>query len=240
MSEFVTFVKVGATCLILSMIEDRHTILRDLSLEQPIKAFREISMDPFGDGHCKVRLANGREMTALELQEEICGRVEAYVIKRDIPGDQLEALRLWRGVLTQLRVDPLALADRLDWVAKYSLIEALRAKENLPLTDPKVQLIDLLYHDTDPQRGLYHRLASKGNLIRMVDESRVQAAVTQAPETTRARMRGAFVRRAKEKNRDFTVDWVHLKLNDQVQRTVLMKDPFKSHDDRFDRLLNSL
>ena len=240
MSEFVTFVKVGATCLILSMIEDRHTILRDLTLEQPIKAFREISMDPFGDGHCKVRLANGREMTPLELQEEICERVEAYVVKREIPADQLEALRLWRGVLEQLRVDPLALADRLDWVAKFSLIEALRAKENLPLTDPKVQLIDLLYHDTDPQRGLYHRLAAKGNLIRMVDESRVQAAVTQAPETTRARMRGAFVRRAKEKNRDFTVDWVHLKLNDQVQRTVLMKDPFKSHDDRFDRLLNSL
>jgi len=143
-------------------------------------------------------------------------------------------------VLTQLRLDPLVLADRLDWVAKYALIESLRAKENLPLTDPKVQLVDLLYHDTDPQRGLYHRLAAKGNLIRMVDEARVQAAVTQAPETTRARMRGAFVRRAKEKNRDFTVDWVHLKLNDQVQRTVLMKDPFKSHDERFDRLINSL
>jgi proteasome accessory factor A len=240
MSEFATFVKVGTTCLILSMIEDRHTVLRDLTLEQPIKAFREISMDPFGEGNCKVRLANGREMTPLELQEEICERVEAYVVKRDIPSDQLEALRLWRGVLTQLRIDPLVLGDRLDWVAKFSLIEALRAKENVPLTDPKVQLIDLLYHDTDPQRGLYHRLAAKGNLIRMVDESRVQAAVTQAPETTRARMRGAFVRRAKEKNRDFTVDWVHLKLNDQVQRTVLMKDPFKSHDERFDRLLNSL
>ncbi|MEI8147895.1 MAG: Pup--protein ligase [Actinomycetes bacterium] len=240
MSEFATFVKVGASCLILSMIEDRHTILRDLTLEQPIKAFREISMDPFGDGHCKVRLANGREMTALELQEEICERVEAYVVKREIPSDQLEALRLWRGVLTQLRLDPMVLADRLDWVAKYRLIEALRTREQLPLTDPKIQLLDLLYHDTDPQRGLYHRLAAKGNLIRMVDESVVQSAVTQAPETTRARMRGAFVRRAKEKNRDFTVDWVHLKLNDQVQRTVLLKDPFKSHDDRFERLLNSL
>ena len=143
-------------------------------------------------------------------------------------------------MLTQLRIDPMPLADRLDWVAKYSLIDSLKARENLSLSDPKLQLIDLLYHDTDPQRGLYYRLASKGNLWQLVNEGQVQHAVTNAPETTRARMRGAFVRRAKEKNRDFTVDWVHLKLNDQTQRTVLLKDPFKSHDERFDRLLNSL
>lgn len=240
MSEFATFVKVGTTCLILSMIEDKHTILRDLTLEQPIKAFREISMDPFNEGRTKVRLSNGREMTALEIQEEICERVESFVAKRDIPDDQLLALKLWREVVTQLRIDPMPLADRLDWVAKYSLIDSLRSRENLSLSDPKLQLIDLLYHDTDPQRGLYYRLAAKGNLMHMVSESQVQNAVTNAPETTRARMRGAFVRRAKEKNRDFTVDWVHLKLNDQMQRTVLLKDPFKSHDERFDRLLNSL
>jgi proteasome accessory factor A len=64
--------------------------------------------------------------------------------------------------------------------------------------------------------------------------------MTQAPETTRARLRGAFVRRAKERRRDFTVDWVHLKLNDQAQRTVLLKDPFKSRDDRVERLIASL
>ena len=56
----------------------------------------------------------------------------------------------------------------------------------------------------------------------------------------RARLRGAFVKRAKERRRDFTVDWVHLKLNDQAQRTVLRKDPFKSHDERVERLIQSL
>ena len=63
--------------------------------------------------------------------------------------------------------------------------------------------------------------------------------MTKPPETTRARLRGAFVKRAKER-RDFTVDWVHLKLNDQAQRTVLLKDPFKSHDERVERLIQSL
>ena len=46
--------------------------------------------------------------------------------------------------------------------------------------------------------------------------------------------------RAKERKRDYTVDWVHLKLNDQAQRTVLCKDPFKSRDERVEKLIASL
>ena len=56
----------------------------------------------------------------------------------------------------------------------------------------------------------------------------------------RARLRGAFIKRAKERKRDYTVDWVHLKLNDQAQRTVLCKDPFKARDERVERLIASL
>jgi proteasome accessory factor A len=101
-------------------------------------------------------------------------------------------------------------------------------------------MIDLLYHDTNPQRGLYYRLQNKGQIENIVSLDEINEAVTTPPQTTRARMRGAFVKRGNEQKRDFTVDWVHLKLNDQLQRTLLLKDPFKSHDDRFERLLNSL
>ena len=68
----------------------------------------------------------------------------------------------------------------------------------------------------------------------------VETAIDQPPQTTRARLRGEFVRRAKERKRDYTVDWVHLKLNDQAQRTVLCKDPFKSRDERVEKLIDSL
>ena len=60
------------------------------------------------------------------------------------------------------------------------------------------------------------------------------------PQTTRAKLRGDFIRRAQERRRDFTVDWVHLKLNDQSQRTVLCKDPFRSSDERVTRLIESM
>ena len=75
---------------------------------------------------------------------------------------------------------------------------------------------------------------------RLCTDEEIDVAVDQPPQTTRARLRGEFIRRAKERKRDYTVDWVHLKLNDQAQRTVLCKDPFKAHDDRVEKLIASL
>ena len=75
---------------------------------------------------------------------------------------------------------------------------------------------------------------------RMCNDDDIDMAVDVPPQTTRARLRGEFIKRAKERKRDYTVDWVHLKLNDQAQRTVLCKDPFRSSDDRVDRLIASM
>jgi proteasome accessory factor A len=74
----------------------------------------------------------------------------------------------------------------------------------------------------------------------VVDDVVVKEAVDTPPQTTRARLRGEFVRRAKEANRDYTVDWVHLKLNDRAQQTILCKDPFRSVDERVEALLEHL
>jgi len=74
----------------------------------------------------------------------------------------------------------------------------------------------------------------------MVDDEKINKAAHVPPATTRAHMRGNFIKAAKEWRRDYTVDWVHLKLNDEMQRTVLLKDPFKSNDERFQKLLSSL
>jgi proteasome accessory factor A len=101
-------------------------------------------------------------------------------------------------------------------------------------------LIDLLYHDTKYERGLYYRHQSRGHFQRVVSDDDIAAASQTPPSTTRAHMRGTFIKAAKHWRRDYTVDWVHLKLNDEMQRTVLLKDPFKSNDERFQKLLVSL
>ena len=100
--------------------------------------------------------------------------------------------------------------------------------------------MDLSSHDVNRDRGLSFLLERRGEMERVVTDERVQLAMTDPPQTTRARLRGDFIKAAKSRKRDFTVDWVHLKLNDQAQRTVLCKDPFKSVDERVEKLIAGL
>jgi proteasome accessory factor A len=237
MSEFATFLKIGTASVVLAMIEDPTTVLRDYSLVSPVNALRDISLDPWSAR--TVRLANGRELTALELQEELCERAEVFIETREVTPDLQLAVRLWREVLSDYRTDPYLLADRLDWVAKLRIIEREMDRRNVGLDDPKIALIDLLYHDTNSDRGLYYRYEQRGLMRRMVSNEEVNLATKVPPPTTRAHLRGNFIKAAKESRRDYTVDWVHIKLNDEVQRTIMLKDPFKSSDSRLEQLIAS-
>jgi proteasome accessory factor A len=238
MSEYATFLKVGATSILLRMLEDPSFVLRDMTLENPIRAIREISHDLTGKR--TVRLANGREASALDIQGEYLERAKRYAETRGLSPLEEKALAMWEYCLDGLASDPFKLDRECDWVIKHNLIEAYCAKHDLPLSHPKVALIDLQYHDVNRERGLFYRLQQRGRVERLTTDEAIDEAVETPPQTTRARLRGEFIRRAKERKRDYTVDWVHLKLNDQAQRTVLCKDPFKSRDERVERLIASL
>jgi proteasome accessory factor A len=238
MNEYATYLKVGATSVLLRMLEDSGTVLRDLTLENPIRAIREISHDL--TCRRKVRLANGREVSALDIQSEYLTRALRYRDSHGLSDQEDRALEMWEHCMKGLESDPTSLGRECDWVAKHQLIEAYRHRHSFPLGHPKVALLDLQYHDVSRDRGLYYRLEARGSVERVCDDVSVSEAMNQPPSTTRARLRGEFIRRAKERRRDFTVDWVHLKLNDQAQRTVLLKDPFRSHDERVEKLIANL
>jgi len=238
MSEYSTFLKVGAASILLRMLEEPNVVLRDMTLENPIRAIREISHDIT----CKrrVRLANGREASALEIQSEYLSRALKYAERRELSPIETQALEMWEHCLTTIENDPLKLDREVDWVIKHNLIEQYRAKHDLPLSHPRVALLDLQYHDVNRERGVFYKLQNHGLVERICDDADIDIAVETPPQTTRAKLRGEFIRRAKERKRDYTVDWVHLKLNDQAQRTVLCKDPFKSKDERVEKLIASL
>jgi len=238
MSEHATFLKVGATSLLLRMLEEPNVVLRDMTLENPIRAIREISHDITCTR--RVRLANGREVSALDIQGEYLQRAIRYAETHGLSPEEKMALEAWEHAVTTIERDPLSLDRECDWVMKHNLIEQYRARHDLALSDPKVALIDLQYHDINRQRGLFYRLQDRGLAERVCDDQEIEIATDQPPQTTRARLRGEFIRKAKERKRDYTVDWVHLKLNDQAQRTVLCKDPFKAHDERVEKLIASL
>ncbi len=238
MSEYTTYLKVGAMAILLRMVEDPSCVLRDMTLENPIRAIREISHDLTLQR--KVRLANGREVSAFDIQSEYLQRALRYADTKGLPDDEMKALGMWEHVMTQLASDPFKLDRELDWVIKHNLIEAYRAKHGLGLDDARVQLLDLQYHDVRRSQGVFYRMQDRGLLERTLTDDQMLDAIDTPPQTTRAKLRGDFIRRAKEQKRDYTVDWVHLKLNDQAQRTVLCKDPFKSEDERVAKLIESL
>ena len=236
MSETTTLLKVGTADLVLQMIES-GTVMRDLALENPIRAIREISHDM--TGRRTVKLANGRELSALQIQSEYLERALDFVDRRgSMSPAHKTVIDLWQRTLRAVESGDLSLIDReIDWVIKYRLIEQYRAKHGLELSSPRIAQIDLAYHDIHRRRGLYYLLERSGRVERAVSDLEVFEAKSVPPQTTRAKLRGDFVRRAQERRRDFTVDWVHLKLNDQAQRTVLCKDPFASTDERVERLI---
>jgi proteasome accessory factor A len=238
MSEYTTFLKIGATSIVLRMLEEDSRPWRDLTLENPIRAIREISHDI--TCRRRVRLANGRELSAVEMQSEYLQRALQFAKCRGLSPLEEQALAMWEHVMTHLENDPLKLSTEVDWVIKYHMIEAYREKHDLQLTNPRVALLDLAYHDVTRARSLYYLLERRGAVERTATDAAIEEATTTPPQTTRARLRGAFIKRAKERKRDYTVDWVHLKLNDQAQRTVLCKDPFKARDERVERLIASL
>jgi proteasome accessory factor A len=239
MSETTSLLKTGTVDLILRMVE-AGVIMRDLRLENPIRSIREISHDL--TGRATVRLANGRDLSALEIQEEFFTKASEFVAvsgahTKHVP----RILELWGRTLEAIRSgEHWRIDTEIDWAIKKKMIDGYRNRHSLDMDSPRVAQLDLTYHDISPHRGLFNLISARGGAARVVSDAEIAAAVDQPPQTTRAKLRGDFVRRAQAAGRDYTVDWVHLKLNDRAHQTILCKDPFASTDERVDALIASL
>ncbi|NMD54199.1 Pup--protein ligase [Tsukamurella columbiensis] len=238
MSETTTMLKVGTAHLVLEMIE-AGVQFRDFSLDNPIRAIREVSHDP--TGRHEVRLAGGRQAGALDIQREYYAKAVDYLTTRE-PDEQLSrVVDLWGRTLDAVESQDFSGIDtEIDWVIKRKLFQRYLDKYSMDLSDPKIAQLDLAYHDIKRGRGVFDLLQRRGLAARVTTDEAVDAAVKNPPETTRAKLRGDFITAAQAAGRDFTVDWVHLKLNDQAQRTVLCKDPFRNVDERVERLIASM
>ena len=190
LSEIATYLKVGTTALVLSMIEERF-IGRDLTVDTPVASLRAVSHDPTLQQ--TITLSDGRRLTGVQLQLEYLDLAKKYVEDRlgtDADAQTLDVLARWEYVLDRLEHDPMSLADQLDWVAKLKLLEQYRYRDGLDWDDAKLQLIDLQYSDVRPEKGLYHRLVKAGRIERLLDDAEVERAMTEPPEDTRAYFRG--------------------------------------------------
>ncbi len=239
MSETTDLLKVGSCALVLRMIEEGAT-LRDLTLDNAIRAIRDVSHDL--TGRRLVRLASGREVSGLGIQTEYFERVRAFADAKGIDDPVTKrVLDLWERTLLAIEAaDPTRIDREIDWAIKHTLIQSYAERHALALDHPRIAQLDLAYHDVSPDRGIFNLLQRRGRVERVVTDDEIETAKETPPQTTRAKLRGDFIAAAKEFRRDYTVDWVHLKLNDQAQRTVLCKDPFLAVDARVDRLIDGI
>jgi proteasome accessory factor A len=235
MAEPTTLLKVVACDLVIRAVEQGRA-LPDVHLDKPIRAIRQVSGDP--TGRTLLVTTDATKVSALEVQAAYLDVAEQQATADGAGADVAYALDLWRRGLTAVEsgdFDPVA--TELDWVIKRRLLDRYALRHSLPLSSARMAQLDLSYHDIRAGRGLFHSAESRGVVRRLTTPAEVEAAETNPPPTTRAALRGAFVRRARAAGRDYTADWVHLRLNGRTQHTVMLPDPFAATDERVDALL---
>ncbi len=242
MSEVSTYLKLGTTALVLSMIEDRWLIDNDIDLtvDAPVAALRAVSHDP-SLGHL-VTLRDGRRMTAVQLQLAYQEQARKYVEDRygsDADDVTKDVLDRWESVLTRLADDPRSLSGELDWAAKLDLLEAYRSRDGLDWDAPRLQLVDLQYSDVRPDKGLYARLVARGRMTTLLDPQAVRRAVTEPPEDTRAYFRGRCLQRYAARVAAASWDSVIFDVGRESLQRVPMLEPLRGTKAHVGELLDS-
>jgi proteasome accessory factor A len=233
--EVALFLKLGATSIVLKMIED--AFLPDFSLVNPVAAIHDVSRDV--SLTAQVALTDGRKMTALQLQWEYLELARKYVDREDDTPENREVVERWEAVLHGLESDPRTLSAQLDWVAKLRLLEGYRERDGLAWSDAKLRAIDLQYHDVRRDRGLYHRLAHSGKVERLTTDEEVERAIMEPPEDTRAFFRGRCI--SKYPDAIAAASWDSLILDtgrDALQR-IPMREPLRGTRAHVEELLDA-
>lgn len=233
--------KIGATQLVLEMIE-AGVALPDFELADDIAAIRDIARDITGS--TILELHNGSTISALDMQRAYLEAARHWLGER--PGTESSAdfgrvIDLWTRMLQAIETGDFSQVDtEIDWVIKKKLIDRYRDKFGWDLDHPKLAQIDLMFHDIRPGRGIFPVLESKGLVQRWLEDSTIAEAVQQAPQTTRAKLRGDFLSAALQKEASVTVDWMRLKVNHPEPRMVELGDPFAAVDTRVEELIEYL
>jgi proteasome accessory factor A len=193
LAEISTYLKLGTTSLVLSMLEDDALDL-DLLMDHPVREMHAVSHD--SSLRHLVTLRSGRRLSALQMQLEFLEHARKYVEDwGDVDAMTADVLDRWESVLSRLESDPMSLARELDWVAKLAVMQGYRDRDGLDWDSPRLHLVDLQYSDVRPDKGLAQRMQARGTLLRITTDAEVDSAVHTPPTDTRAWFRGECMRR---------------------------------------------
>ena len=235
MSEYTIYLRNGVTAIVLQMIED-GAIHKDLVLRDPVKAIKQVSHDP----SCKLELQldSGKKMTAVQIQQEFLDLALSYTSGGGHPDWVADVLAKWGDALEGLARDPMELSEKIDWVIKKAMIEGFMDRKGLDWESSQVSMLDLQYHDSRPDKGLYFMLERQGRALRIVTDEEIIAAIHTPPEDTRAYFRGECLRRFP--SQVFGVNWDSISFadGDEPIKRVMMAEPLKGSRKHVEELLD--
>lgn len=238
-AQATTALKIIATEAILVMVEDGG-ILPRFELADPMSAIRATSMDM--TGRVLLDLIDGTTVSPIEIQRRFFDAVHQHFDRAgymsELDSIRTYGLALWDRAITAVETgDFSTIATEIDWAAKRTLFNRYQERGTMELDDPRIARLDLAYHDIT-SGGLYQSMESSGLLKVLVSPQVCEEKKAIPPQTTRAKLRGDFVKRARQLRQDYAVDWMNLRLLDaQGTRSVILKDPFATTDARVEALM---
>jgi len=240
MSETAMLLKVATMDLVLAVME-AGAIPANLRVDNPMKAIRDVARDL--SGCAQVQLQDGRTLSAVETQriyyELVCSNIERF--GWELTELHHQALKLWGQIISAFENGNLSDFDSvLDWRIKLQLLKAFQDEQGLALDSAKLAQVELMYHELSADRGIYNLLLSQDRINRVVSNTEIESATKLPPQTTRAKLRGEFLSAAKKTKTSIATDWMHLKVNLPVERSVSLPDPFSATDDRVQDLISQM
>ena len=223
MSEYVTALKVGATALVVALVE--RDDLPDVVLKDPVAALKDVSRDQSYQWLVELDRKTGRLVPAVEVQRMYLSLAKERFGGRDVETDWV--LNAWDEILDGLERDPMAMVGACDWVSKKWLLDCFRDAEGLSWDNPDdlawLQSQDLEYHNVDREAGLYFLLEAQGKMVRLIDDERIEEAMSVPPADTRAWFRGRCLEKFGHDVKSVNWDRIVFSRNGEL-RSVDMKD----------------
>ena len=224
MSQVATFLKVGVTNIVLAMIEDDY-LDNGWEFVDPVRALQSVSTDL--SLQRPLELSDGSRITALDIQWQLFASAQRYISERgaaDVGGDvAVQILDRWESVLARLENDPMQLADQIDWVAKYRLLDGYATRHDVGWEDPRLAAMALQFHDLRPERSIFNKLGMET----LVDEGAARQAAHHPPEDTRAYFRGECLRRWPDNVVSANWDSLVFDIDGVTLRRVPMNEPLR-------------
>jgi Pup amidohydrolase len=245
MNEFASVLKIGATQLVLQMMEDGFGD-EDLTLADPVKSIKLVS----AKFNTPLELADGRRLTPLAVQRKFLERARRFRgQERGAPVPDADLIIDWwedaLSGLEQLKLsedlsiedDPALLSTKLDWAAKLWLFGRYRKGNARGWNVADLRVLDLQYHNISSDDGIFGRLRDQGLTERILDENRIHRLVTEPPGDTRAYFRAKCIE--KFRHEIYTVNWEAVGFDHgEVRRVVPLLDPLRGTRQEFEEKMD--